>query len=67
MFQFLNEWLRMRAGAAPVMTVTGKHDYPMIMHAFDEAGIILSDRKAPEVKRAYPWSAIIAAQPDRSE
>lgn len=69
MIQFLSEWLRMRAGAAPVtfMTVTGQRYYPMIMHAVDETGIVVSELKSPEIRKAYPWSAVIAVGPDRSE
>ena len=53
-------------GGVPVsVLMAGYKSYsPMILHAADEIGLVVSDSGMPGRKKAYPWSAIAAVRPE---
>ncbi|GAA0770248.1 hypothetical protein GCM10010203_45930 [Actinomadura yumaensis] len=59
MLAYLQEWLKMRVGAAPVYVEFAGEFAPTtaIMTGVDEHGIVLEFQAGPK-KAAYPWSAI---------
>ena len=69
MLQFLQEWLKMRTGAAPVsVRMQGQSHYArMIMFGVDEIGIVLADAKDPDTRNACPWHAVGTVVPDHSK
>lgn len=60
MLLYLTEWLRMRAGAAPVWVAFKADDTraDCIMTAVDELGVVLSFDAVGGNGVAYPWTSI---------
>ena len=68
MLEYLQEWLKMRAGAAPVWAAmagdqTGSR---YTMRAVDAVGVVLSSPASNDIGVAFPWSAITSVLPDRT-
>ena len=66
MLQFLQQVIEDCEGGAPVtVLMDGYKSYaPMVLHAVDEIGMVVSDARMPGRKKAYPWSAIAAVKPE---
>ena len=68
MLEHLQEWLKIRAGAAPVwVTMVGddqgdKH----IMRAVDSLGVVLARPSSGGNGVAYPWTSVFSIFLDRS-
>lgn len=69
MLGYLQEWLKMRAGAAPVWaTLIGEDrgsEYNML--AVDEFGVVLALKSMGRNGTAYPWSSILSVPPHREQ
>lgn len=59
MISYLQEWLNMRAGAAPVYAAftNGKHG-SFIMRRVDNFGLVLATQSDPDGTVAYPWTSV---------
>jgi hypothetical protein len=64
--QFLQQVIEDCEGGVPVsVLISGYKSYsPMILHAVDEIGLVVSDARMPGRKKAYPWSAIATVKPE---
>ena len=63
--QFLQQVIEDCDGAAPVsvLMATYKSYVPMVLYAVDETGMVVADEQRPGRRKAYPWSAVWAVQP----
>jgi hypothetical protein len=63
--QFLQQVIEDCDGAAPVsiLMATYKSYVPMVLYAVDETGMVVADQQRPGRRKAYPWSAVWAVQP----
>ncbi|QDC37091.1 hypothetical protein [Sphingobium fuliginis] len=62
MIDFLEEWLKMRAGAAPVWVTYGPDHAPVerVLKAVDAVGVVFHGGQRGE---AFPWHAIYKITP----
>ena len=66
MIAYLEDWLRMRAGSAPVyVTFTDGASGNFTMLAVDSAGLVLKMKPSSEQGVSYPWHAIASVMREK--